>query len=149
MPTHDVDPFTKDQQIDNCRKAIALMERLPDVEVRLNLWQQGNLRFKPKKQYECGTIACLGGHIALDAEFQQIGVFAAENSGGSPKMLLDDCATVIENANNVAHFLFGDHCMFYTRSETEYSGEMADVSDREVAINRLKRQLNKLESMSK
>lgn len=123
-------PQTRKDQIENCLVLLAEFEAMSPR------------KFVPLlNEWHCGSAACIGGWVAQHPHFQAKGVFPAEFEGAP-------CAAVgrlgdVLSGSLLANELFGDLLMFSTASSYE---QAKGWRGKQIAINRLKRQLEELTS---
>lgn len=105
------------------------------------LWVE---RVKPEdvvpylSEWTCGTQACFGGHLASWPEFQAMGLAHPVRFRPSLSVRLTGGTSVLEGANIVPRYLFGENWVFYPREPEEDEGE----SDYQVVLNRIDRTLS-------
>jgi len=122
--------------IENTKAAIAFMEALPDESVDLSDYRQTPWVDASRP---CGSVACLGGWVAVMPHFQKLGVHPSRT--GMPQM--KNAHGEVLGALSVSIRLFDNAWLFSARSPAgEWYG---GASDREVAIHRLKEHLKDLE----
>lgn len=121
----------------NALAALDFIKRLPKKKVRLEHWNTTEAACGLSASHTCGSIACLGGWVAVMPYFERYGV--GRNDSGAPTFMLE------YDSKHVAKVLFGDEEMFYSRkddddveNELHKNGNRFRRSDRWVAKRRLK-----------
>lgn len=119
----------------NALAALHFIERLSAAKVRLSSWCV-NPHYRPS-EHGCGSVACLGGWVAVMPYFEAQGVFRQDS--GAPFGLGGGSAAV-------ALALFGDEELFSVRRwAVEYGENDLEKSDQWVAKNRLLRVIDNCE----
>lgn len=116
-----------DHWIGNLLVAQAVMSEMPDESIypALGYWCES--------VHNCGTPACFGGWVVRIPYFLKQGVYPSRY--GSPE-LKDG-----KRAASSSYYLFGEYWMF---AERDSDDEGYKISDRQVILNRIKKQLEEL-----
>lgn len=130
------------------RRAIEIIEAIPDFQLNLREWQRSTDHIGgyiiSSEQATCGTIACAAGWLALHPDMQAQGL----TSGycGQPHVRGETCGVsfrALELFFDIpdidAYFLFG------SRVGWEESGDMANLTDKQVWLNRARTVLSAYE----
>lgn len=133
--------------IGNLETLLEFLEGLKDDSVDLgsfNKMEGGELQ-KPNIEHTCGSVACIGGWVAVMPYFKELGI-KREKDGGAPQFPSSNTFDGVESASM---FLFGVSDMFDSRFDDEDEGKHADKTDREIAIRRVKKRLKAVSKLEK
>lgn len=130
---------------DNLDHLKEFIETLEEDSVNLNVFNEtGNDGpQKPNVEHTCGSVACIGGWVAVMPHFKKMGI-KRDKEDGSPMIKRPKkhgYDTYDNGSSNASEMLFGVKDMFHGRSDKEERGRMADMSDREIALKRIKKRL--------
>lgn len=132
------------------KRAIEIIEALPDSQLNLKTWQKSYEREKyiiSSEQATCGTIACAAGWLALHPEMQAQGLSAGYC--GQPIYRDGDARAIQFNALQ----LFFDirdvdaDWLFESRTVYEHSGDRAQLTDKQIWLQRAKNFLSGYEGI--
>jgi hypothetical protein len=120
--------LSRDQQIENCLVAQAMMSEIDDDALNLQDWSNDQMR--KGGVHACGAAACFGGYIGRHRYFQEV-------YGVEINKHLDDFPT-IKNLHNqdLGNYLFGAFGMFHPNS--------TGISDKKIVLRRLDKALQNL-----
>lgn len=122
----------------NAAVAVSWFENLQDDSVDLGFFSEEKSNGKTKKpsiKHTCGSVACIGGWIAVLPYFKNLGI--GRNLDGSPEFQM----LGIQPSAAASYYLFGDS-LFASRSDKECTKpKLESKSDREIAIHRLKKRI--------
>ena len=128
--------------VDRFKQAIAIIEEIPDEQLRLKHWQasydKGSGYIGSNAQATCGTIACAAGWLALHPDMQAQGL----SSGycGMPRY----SETGPMYSGFTALQLFFDirdidaDLLFQSRNWYESDGDMGQLTDKQIWLKRAK-----------
>jgi hypothetical protein len=132
--------------VDRFKRAIEIIEALPDEQVNLKVWQKENFAkyISSKQEATCGTIACAAGWLALDPEMQAQGL----KSGfcGQPEFhFRGEICGVSFRALGLFFDIRDADTLFGPRVAWEESGDMERWTDKQIWLHRARTVLSAYE----
>jgi hypothetical protein len=131
------------------KRAIEIIEALPDEQLNLKVWQQSFDKaggyISSNQQATCGTIACAAGWLALNPEMQEQGL--SSGFGGQPEFWGEDFRALSFRALE----LFFDirdvdaDSLFQSRTVYESCGDRVEFTDKQIWLQRAKHYLSAYE----
>lgn len=118
------------RQIKNIQQALAFWATIDPEDV-----------VKELKEWQCGTQACFGGHLA------QRGMFGIPKGSERPEAVFDSGnGEWLNGIKNVSQYLFRNPKLFSSRGYSSFDDNYPDVSDHELVRLRLEHALAQLQN---